>query len=120
MNKALKILRSFLIGGIGIFAVIFTIAFAVHYSSGAYEFTSKFEEIKLGSPISKAVLLLGEPQEITNEFRLGQLQGYEEAYKKAKQSGAVSYYIWSCCIDKTYTIGVNTNKNIVVAEYGGT
>ena len=120
MNKALKILRSFIIGGIGIFAVIYTIAFAIHYSSGAYEFTSKFEEIELGSPISKALSLLGEPQAVTNEFRLGQLQGYEEAYERAKQSGAVSYYIWSCCIDRTYTIGVDTNKNIVVAEHGGT
>ena len=120
MKKALKILRSFIIAGIGLFAVIYSIAFAIHYSSGAYEFTSKFEQIEIGSSLSEALLLLGEPQAVTNKFRLGQLHGYEEAYKRAKESSAVSYYIWSCCIDKTYTLGADVNNNIVVAEHGST
>ena len=120
MNSSLKILTSFSVIGIGVFAIIYAISFALHYSSGAYEFTRKFEQIKIGAPISGAILQLGEPLEITNEFRLGQRQGYEDVYKRAKLSSATNYYIWSCCIDKIYTLGVDSNNNIVVAEHGGT
>lgn len=120
MNRSIKIVRRLIISLAVLFILLYGLSFTLSVTSGQHEFTSKFKSIKLETPINNAVRLLGEPTEITTVFRLGQREGYEQSYFRAENSGSAKYYIWSCCIDMTYTLGINTKGKIVLAEYGGT
>jgi hypothetical protein len=120
---AVEVLRAVKIIGLtfaGLAAVSYAATFAYRTHSGELAFTSKFRTIDLGSPIEEAIAELGPPFEITDEFRLGQRAGFENAYLRAADSNSEKYYIWSCCVDMTYTLGVDSRGVIVVAEYGGT
>jgi hypothetical protein len=113
MLKKLTITASILLA-------ILCVCFLFRVISGEFQFTQKFRDIELGSPVSDAVTKLGPPTEISDEFRLGQKQGFEDAYLRAENSNSETFYIWSCCIDMTYTLGVDSKGNVVLAEYGGT
>ncbi|MEX2308217.1 MAG: hypothetical protein WD738_11520 [Pirellulales bacterium] len=96
------------------------LALLFRVGSGEFQFTRKFKSIELGSPVSDAVAKLGPPTEVTDQFHLGQRTGFEDAYRRAERSNSESFYIWSCCVDMTYTLGVDSNGTVVLAEYGGT
>ena len=116
----LRVLRWIMgIGAIGLFC-LWIIAIAFRVETGAYEFTSKFKTIKRGTPIEDALELLGDPTDISDDFYLGQKEGYEDSYQRAHESHAIKFYVWRCCLDMTYTLGVNKEGSIVVTEYGGT
>jgi hypothetical protein len=101
-------------------ALICGLGVLLSVSTGEFQFTWKFTDIELGTPVADAVAKLGPPAEITDEFRLGQKEGYEDAYHRAENSNAETFYIWTRSVDMTHTLGVDSNGNVVLAEYGGT
>ena len=115
-----KNLVSFLASSCLIAPVCLAVAYSIRHQSGELAFTAKVQELSLGQPVDTAVRRLGPPHEIAASFRLGQQSGFEDAYQRAAESTAVQYYTWQCCIDMTYTIGVDGEQRMVVIEYGGT
>lgn len=89
-------------------------------SSEDKEFRVRYEEIEIGMPRSMVVSLLGAPDEHSSEFYLGQRAGFEEAYKRAAESGAINYLMWRRGINLVYAIGFNEAGNAAVMEAGGT
>ena len=89
-------------------------------SSENKEFQSRYKEIEPGMPESMVVSLLGTPNDRSSEFYLFQREGFEEAYKRAADSGADHYLMWHRATDVIYTIGFSEEGNVVIIEVGGT
>jgi len=89
-------------------------------SSENKEFQERYKEIESGMPESAVVSLLGTPNDRSSEFFLGQKEGFEEAYERAADSGAVRYLMWRRGTDEVYTVGFNEEGNVVIIEAGGT
>ncbi len=83
------------------------------------EFQDRYKEIELGMPESMVVSLLGTPNDRSSEFYLGQKEGFEEAYRRAGESGATNYLIWILGTDEVYTIGVNEEGKVAIVEAAG-
>ena len=79
-----------------------------------------FDSIEIGSQITSAIEILGSPTTISREFRLSQRIGYEDAFTRANNSPSVEFYIWECCIDHTFTLGVDSEGKVTISEHGGT
>ena len=84
------------------------------------EFIEQFEKITIGEPHQNVIKLLGEPDGKYKEFRLGQYDGYEKQYEKAKNSNSEYYLCWFREIDLTYTIGFDKDNKVTIKSKGGT
>ena len=85
------------------------------------EFRKNFENIQRGDSKAKVLVLLGEPaHERSSTFRLGQKEGFEEKYERAKKSNASYYLLWFKGADIVFAVGFNDLDEVVVAESGGT
>ena len=115
--KALVAACSFLaiLGGVGLVAV--------YYSDDMVEmreFEKKFALVKVGDSETKAMSLLGTPDAKEPHFRIGQVEGFEEAYSRAKASGSIYYLVWARGIDVVFSLGIDSEGNIRAKESGGT
>jgi len=88
-------------------------------SSENQDFQDQYKEIELGMPESMVVSLLGTPNDRSSEFYLGQRKGFEEAYRRAAESGAAYYLIWYLDADEVYAIGFNEEEKVAIVEVGG-
>lgn len=88
-------------------------------SSENQEFRDRYEEIELGMPESMVVSQLGTPNDRSSEFYLGQREGFEEAYERAAESGAIRYLMWHRETDVVYTVGFDAEGNVAIVEAGG-
>jgi len=84
------------------------------------EFHSSFAKVQLGMSEADVLRLLGSPLEESNQFHLGQREGFEEEYARAAASGAKRFLIWRNGVDVVYAVGLNDGGSVVVASYGGT
>jgi hypothetical protein len=84
------------------------------------EFETKFEKVMLGMNRQEIEGLLGKPDKESREFHLGQYNGFEEEYEKAKKSNAAYYLFWNRDIDFVYVVGMDSKGNAVFKSYGGT
>jgi hypothetical protein len=84
------------------------------------DFHTRFEGIEIGMEDSLVLSLLGTPDDRSSEFYLGQKEGFEEAYMRAAESGAIKYVMWHRGSDVVYAIGFNKEGNTAVLETGGT
>lgn len=100
--------------------VLVTAFYSYRMMTGEYFYTNKFGEVEVGAHISTAIEIMGPATEISARFRLAQPSGYVDAHERARLSGAHRYYIWDCCGDRTYTIGVDASDTIIIKEMGGT
>jgi len=89
-------------------------------SSGYYSFRKNFKVIKLGDNKINVLKLLGQPDEKSKEFRLGQYQGFEDEYKKARESDSEYYLFWYRGIDVVYVVGFNNEDKVLIKSSGGT
>jgi len=99
---------------------LWAIVFSLRVWSGEYAFTKNFERVALGFDEAQVVALLGNPNEKGVQFRLGQRKGFEKAYQRASESNAKTYWFWYRGTDVVYTVGFDEQREVVVAEYGGT
>ena len=100
--------------------LLWAVVFSFRVASGEYAFTKNFEKVAMGFDEAQVVALLGNPDEKGKEFRLGQYDGFEDAYKRASNSNAQIYWFWFQDLDIVYAVGFNEHGKVVVAEYGGT
>jgi hypothetical protein len=84
------------------------------------DFHTRFEGIEISMSESSVLSLLGTPDDHSPEFYLGQKEGFEDAYKRAAESGAINYVMWHRGGDVVYAIGFNKEGNAAVLETGGT
>lgn len=79
-----------------------------------------FESISIGMTKAEVIKLMGNPESQSDEFRLGQYEGFEEEYKRARQSNAEYYFFWYGKIDYVYTVGFDKKDMVVIKASGGT
>jgi hypothetical protein len=107
---------------LALFAVIlFGLTFATDWfisSTENQDFRDRYKEIELGMPESMVVSLLGAPNDRSSEFYLGQKKGFEEADRRAAESGATNYLIWQLETDDVYIIGINEEGKVAIVEGG--
>ncbi len=84
------------------------------------EFKKDFQEVAIGMRRQEVERHLGAPDYTSDEFHLGQREGFEDAYERAAQSEAQYYLSWHRWIDYVFTIGFNESNEAVVVESGGT
>ena len=108
---------------LAVFAVIlFGLTFATDWfisSTENQDFRDRYKEIEPGMPEAMVVSLLGAPNDRSSEFYLGQKKGFEEAYRRAGESGATNYLIWQLETDDVYIIGFNEEGRVAIVEGGG-
>ena len=123
MIRFLKHILVIFFGLAVLFVFLVWIAGTVEYhESGDAEFDEKFATIKTGDSKTKVIELLGKPEWEDKEFRLGQREGFEEAYKRAENSGSDHYIFWRSKSWSTivYSVGLNKDKKVTIVESGGT
>ena len=108
-------------------AVIFfsVVAFfwAVDYAANGPDgiaFRHKFRSVTVGMDENAVLTLLGEPDDRSNEFYLGQYPGFEAAYRRAAESDSSCYLIYNRGIDLVYAVGVDEQGSVTLKEVGGT
>ncbi len=120
MKKKLKVIASF--ATVSVVFVGFIVLF-IRFMPATQEVTAfgeRFASVQIGDTEAKVISLLGQPDAKEVEFRLGQKQGFENVYARAKASDSDFYLIWFKGIDVVFTIGINKNNGVRVRAYGGT
>lgn len=108
---------------IALIAILGAIGLMVYSSEEMAEvraFEKKFASVNLGDPESRVLALLGKPDAKEASFRIGQEQGYEEAYARARASGSTYYLVWARGVDVVFSVGVDAQGRVRAKEYGGT
>ena len=80
----------------------------------------QYESIQQGMTRQEVVSRMGKPSGEGAEFRLGQYEGYEDEYERAKQSNSKYYLFWYSGIDITYAIGFDAEDKVTIKTAGGT
>ena len=83
-------------------------------------FRSAFAHVKIGMSESQVIAFLGQPDSQDREFHLGQRNGFEDAYSRAKSSDAIKFLFWNRELDLVYVVGVNKTGQVALLEKGGT
>jgi len=83
-------------------------------------FYGRYESVKSGMSEEHVVDLLGRRSENSTEFHLGQYQGFEDEYEKAKRSKSQYYLFWNKGIDVVYAIGFDAQHKVTIKAVGGT
>jgi hypothetical protein len=83
-------------------------------------FYGSFEKIEPGMDERRVLELLGEPDEKSATFRLGQYEGSETEYARAAASGSSKYLLWFKGIDLVYAVGIDKSGRVTVKALGGT
>ncbi len=121
MNKRIRLVLIVALGTpLAVAALIWSLGVVHYYRSGEAEFADKFRAVSIGLPKVDVVALLGEPNGEGKEFRLGQKEGYEAAYRKAALSHSTHYLFWHRGLDTVYTIGFDAQGKVALIESGGT
>jgi hypothetical protein len=119
-----KWIRRYLVVVLGIAAAFVVLVWIVstvyYYASGEAEFARKFDKVMVGELKSKVIALLGEPNDEGKEFRLGQKEEFEAAYRKTEKSKSSYFLFWYRGIDTLYTIGFDAQDKVTITESGGT
>ena len=98
----------------------YIVALYIDIDSGNYSFREKFNKIENGLLKKDVIQQLGHPDKQSNEFQLGQFQGFEDEYERAEKSNSKYYLFWYRGIDITYAIGFNDKDAVVIMSSGGT
>jgi hypothetical protein len=83
-------------------------------------FRSAFREVEAGMPEQQVLQILGDPDERSRAFFLGQREGFESAYQRASASHSAYYLVWRREPDVVYSVGIDSNGRATIAEVGGT
>lgn len=85
-----------------------------------FYFARSFETISVGMTKDEVVQKLGRPNDQSEIFHLGQYEGYEKEYERAKGSNSKYYLFWWKGIDITFTVGFDEEDKVVLKASGGT
>jgi hypothetical protein len=83
-------------------------------------FNRGYTSVKPGMAEVEVTRRLGEPNEKTQEFRLGQRRGFERQYQAAASSGSHHYLLWHKFVDVTYAVGIDDQGRATMKAAGGT
>jgi hypothetical protein len=83
-------------------------------------FEEQFELVRLGDTEERVLSLLGVPDARETRFRLGQEEGFEEAYARAGASGSTQFLVWYRGIDIVFSVGIDEAGTVRARESGGT
>lgn len=84
------------------------------------ELARAWKSVETGMTREQVVGLLGEPEEQSAEFHLGQYGGFEAVYKRAASSGSEYYLFWDQGIDVVYAVGFDERDKVTFKAAGGT
>lgn len=79
-----------------------------------------YKKIAIEMTKAEVIDLMGQPVEQSNEFYLGQYNGFEKEYERAKRSNSKYYFFWRNGIDIIYAVGFDSEDKVVLKEAGGT
>jgi len=79
-----------------------------------------WQHVVPGMSEHEVIGLLGEPDDRTEVFYLGQREGYEDAYSRAANSRSTYYLMWKREIDAVYAVGFDNEGAVAIKEVGGT
>lgn len=118
----MKTLARILLGTFLVAAVCaaFLAAAGAIYSKEEREFTRLFQErVHPGMSRPEVERTLGAARLQGTTFHLGQREGFEHEYERARQSGA-SYFLFWGRNDVVYAVGFNSENRVVITSHGGT
>jgi hypothetical protein len=107
----------------GLVIAIGALALMAHYvatTPADREFRKSFQNVEVGMAESQVLELLGRPDERSKEFFLGQRAGFEGAYQRAAATKSLYFLVWRRELDVVYSVGIDPNGRVAVAEAGGT
>lgn len=117
MSKTIS--RSKMVKRLALFVLVIVVIFTLD-ARCVSQFAEKFDVIQLGMNESKVVVLLGSPSYEGSSFYLGQEQGFEDAYKRALLSDSVKYLSWNRGMDCVFTVGIDGQEKVTLADRGCT
>ena len=83
-------------------------------------FNWNYDSISIGDSKEHVIDHLGAPDDKSEDFRLGQRQGFEVEYQRAAKSNSSYYLMWYKGIDVVYCVGFSENNRVTVKGVGGT
>ena len=83
-------------------------------------FHLRYKTIESGMSRERVIELLGRPHEQSSEFHLGQAQGFEPEYERARNSDSRYYLFWNKGIDVVYAVGFDSEDKVTIKAVGGT
>lgn len=89
-------------------------------SGRGFAFHGRFKSVNAGMSRAEVITLLGEADEKSNSFRLGQYEAFEHEYERAKRSNSEYYLVWHRGIDVVYTVGFDAEDEATITAVGGT
>lgn len=113
-SRKTRLLRGLLT--VAVLLLLFIVVAVTGYDRG---FARRFKRVETGMDREHVIQILGNPESVSSKFFLGQQLGFEAAYARAGQSEAVEYLVWRKG-DVVFSVGLNANRRVVVAEVGGT
>ena len=87
---------------------------------GVEEFAHDFGSVEPGMSRAEVIELLGQPDQETAEFRLGQREGFEHEYERADRSDSTRYLLWYKGMDLVFTIGFDDHGKVTMTACGNT
>jgi hypothetical protein len=108
------------LGGLLVLAAALAVIYFSRPMRDVREFERRFALVKIGDSESKVVALLGEPDSREGRFRIGQEEGFEGAYARARASGSKRFLVWFKGVDVVFTVGLDEQGVVRAKEHGGT
>jgi hypothetical protein len=120
MKQTLKVIVSIAFLLASLFVLVTLVVRNLPDVREAREFGEKFALVQIGDSENRVLSLLGSPDSKEKKFRIGQREGFEEAYARAAASDSKYYLLWFRGFDVVFTVGFNDKGQVTVKESGGT
>lgn len=84
------------------------------------EFQQRFSTLALGDSKHRVIEVLGKPDADDSDFHVGQFEGYEDDYERARESDSVDSSFWYRRLDFVFAVGFDEDEKVtLLIEFGG-
>ena len=83
-------------------------------------FVSDFDSVRQGWSKEAVVRILGNPDETSKDFHLGQELHFEHEYARAKASKSKYFLFWNRGLDIVFAVGFDDQDKVTMTASGGT
>jgi len=87
---------------------------------GGYIAHPRWDQVRMGDARQQVVGLMGDPDEETDQFRLGPREDNERMYMAAEESGAKTWLLYRTGPNVTHALGLDAGGRVVFKGRGGT
>lgn len=82
------------------------------------EIQNSYGAVKIGDSLTQVTQRLGVPGKKGTTFLLPQREGFEEEFRRAAESNAEIYYLWTNGGNWYYCIGFDSEEKVVIKSEG--